>query len=42
VIDRHLATLEEEKKLSVSHRSECKKILDQARAALDATTAGAQ
>lgn len=35
VTDRQQATLEEEKKLSVSHRSECKKILDQARAALD-------
>ena len=42
VTDRNQATMEEEKKLSVSHRSECKKILDQAKAALDSTTTGAQ
>ena len=35
VVDRNEATMEEEKKLSVSYRSECKKILDQAKARLE-------
>jgi hypothetical protein len=35
VVDRNEATMEEEKKLSVSYRSDCKKILDQAKATLD-------
>jgi uncharacterized protein with beta-barrel porin domain len=43
VTDRNEATMEEEKKLSVSHRSECKKILDQVKARLDSPPpAGAQ
>ncbi len=43
VTDRNLATLEQEQKLSMSHRSECKKILDEVKAALDAPPAtGAQ
>ena len=43
VTDRNEATLEEEKKLSVSHRSECKKILDQVKTRLDSPpTPGAQ
>jgi hypothetical protein len=39
VTDRNEATLEEEKKLSVSHRSECKKILDQIKTGLDSPPA---
>jgi len=39
VTDRHQATMEQEQKLSVAHRSECKKILDQAKARLDSPTA---
>ncbi len=35
VVDRNQAAMEEEEKLSVSHRSECKKILDQVKARLD-------
>ncbi len=35
VVDRHEASMEEEKPLSVSYRSECKKILDQVKARLD-------
>jgi hypothetical protein len=43
VTDRNQATMEQEQKLSVSHRSECKKILDQAKAMLDSPpAAGAQ
>ena len=43
VTDRNVATMEEEKKLSISHRSECKKILDQIKAMLDSPpAAGAQ
>jgi hypothetical protein len=42
VTDRNVATMEQEQKLSVSHRSECKKILDQVKARLDSPpTAGA-
>jgi hypothetical protein len=40
VVDRNEASMEEEKKLSVSYRSECKKILDQARARLDSPPGG--
>jgi hypothetical protein len=40
VVDRNEASMEEEKKLSVSYRSECKKILDQARARLDSPPDG--
>jgi len=39
VTDRHEVIMEQEQKLSVSHRSECKKILDQAKAALDSPRA---
>jgi hypothetical protein len=43
VVDRNQAAMEEEEKLSYSHRSECKKILDQVKARLDSPqTAGAQ
>ena len=35
VLDRNEATMEEERKLSVSYRSECIRILDQAKAGLD-------
>jgi hypothetical protein len=41
VTERHQATAEQEQKLSFSHRSECKKILDQARAMLDSPPAAA-
>ena len=40
VVDRNEASMEEEKKLSVSYRSECKKILDQAKARLDSPPDG--
>ena len=39
VTDRNIATMEQEQKLSMSHRSECKKILDEVKAALDAPPA---
>jgi len=39
VIDRDEASMVEEKKLSVAYRSECKKILDQAKATLEAAPA---
>ncbi len=42
VVDRNLGGIEEEKKLSVSYRSECKKILDEAKAMLDSPEPGAQ
>ena len=35
VVDHNEASMEEERKLSVAYRSECKKILDQAKARLD-------
>ena len=40
VVDRDEASMAEEKKLSVSYRSECKKILDEAKARLNALPAG--
>ena len=40
VVDRNETTMEEEKKLSVAYRSECKKILDQTKARLAAPPAG--
>ena len=40
VVDRNEASMEEEKKLSVSYRSECKKILDQTMVRLDSPTGG--
>ena len=39
VTGRHEVAMEQEQKLSFSHRSECKKILDQAKAALDSLPA---
>ncbi|MEJ0091232.1 MAG: hypothetical protein WDM80_15990 [Limisphaerales bacterium] len=42
VVDRNQGGIEEEKKLSVSYRSECKKILDDAKALLDSPNAAAQ
>ena len=41
VVDRNDTSMEEEKKLSVSYRSECKKILDQAKARLELPPDGA-
>jgi hypothetical protein len=40
VVDRNDASMEEEKKLSVSYRSECKKILDQTMVRLDSPPGG--
>jgi hypothetical protein len=40
VVDRNEASMEEEKKLSVSYRSECKKILDQVKSRLDSPPGG--
>ena len=40
VVDRNEASMEEEKPLSVSYRSECKKILDQVKARLDSPPDG--
>jgi hypothetical protein len=40
VVDRNEASMEEEKKLSVSYRSECKKILDQTMVRLDSPPGG--
>ncbi|MEI9864158.1 MAG: hypothetical protein WDN00_06320 [Limisphaerales bacterium] len=42
VVDRNLGGIEEEKKLSVSYRSECKKILDESKALLNSPDAGAK
>jgi hypothetical protein len=39
VTDRNVATMEEEKKISFSHRTECKKVLDQIKAQLDSPPA---
>jgi hypothetical protein len=40
VVDRNQASMEEEKKLSVAYRSECKNILDQTKARLGSPPAG--
>jgi hypothetical protein len=40
IVDRNEASMEEEKPLSVSYRSECKKILDQVKARLDSPPDG--
>jgi hypothetical protein len=42
VVDRNEASMEEEKKLSVAYRSECKKILDQTKTQLNSSPAGMQ
>ena len=40
IVDRNAVGTEEERKLSVAYRSECKKILDQTKAGLDSQSSG--